>query len=165
MQCIHKWGEMIPFSGRDTTQQTTPHLWWLNDDFFCMISWCWFDCWFDCFLFPPLCWLGPPRVTTMTLIPGWKALIWFWKVLIWTQIKHSFYILSLSANILLGLFIMICQWFAELLENTNKPEVKAFLCYSWSIWCFSFLFLGFFTEMISTPFVLGVESCWDESDQ
>ena len=158
MQCIHKWGEMIPFSGRDTTQQTTPHLWWLNDDFFCMISWCWFDCWFDCFLFPPLCWLGPPRVTTMTLIPGWKALIWFWKVLIWTQIKHSFYILSLSANILLGLFIMISinlKWKLSYATFGPFDVVEAF----------SFHFLGFFTEMISTPFVLGVESCWDESDQ
>ena len=160
MQCIHKWGEMIPFSGRDTTQQTTPHLWWLNNDFdfFCMISWCWFDCWFDCFLFPPLCWLGPPRVTTMTLIPGWKALIWFWKVLIWTQIKHSFYILSLSANILLGLFIMISinlKWKLSYATFGPFDVVEAF----------SFHFLGFFTEMISTPFVLGVESCWDESDQ
>ena len=141
-----------------------------------MIKW-WFLLWDQLVLIRLLVWLFslPPsllvrslRVTTMTLIPGWKALIWFWKVLIWTQIKHSFYILSLSANILLGLFIMICQWFAELLENTNEPEVKAFLCYFWSIWCcwgFFFSFLGFFTEMISTPFVLDVGSCRDESDQ
>ena len=141
-----------------------------------MIKW-WFLLWDQLVLIRLLVWLfslppsllvRSPPVTTMTLIPGWKALIWFWKVLIWTQIKHSFYILSLSANILLGLFIMICQWFAELLENTNEPEVKAFLCYFWSIWCcwgFFFSFLGFFTEMISTPFVLDVGSCRDESDQ
>ena len=110
------------------------------------------------FSLPPSQLVRFPRVTTMTLIPGWKALIWFWKVLIWTQIKHSFYILSLSANILLGLFIMISinlKWKLSYATFGPFDVVEAF----------SFHFLGFFTEMISTPFVLGVGSFWDESDQ
>ena len=43
-------------------------------------------------IFSPPSWLGPPGVTTMTLILGWK-------VLIWTQIKRSFYIPLSSKHI------------------------------------------------------------------
>ena len=94
------------------------------------------------FSLPPSLLVRFPRVTTMTLIPGWKAQIW-------TQIKHSFYILSLSANILLGLFIMISinlKWKLSYATFGPFDVVEAF----------SFHFLGFFTEMISTPFVLDV---------